>query len=417
MANATTTTLVSAVRKKIVDKYHQDFVYDMPLLNDAMKHKIEGHAGVTCRFPSIAPFAPPTAVVAEGANPSVSAFYSSAVEVTLAKWGDAKGISRLAYLATIAKTTDQIISEQMLQAKRLIHSQIFKTLRWGGSVIRADGDTNYQTFAGASADSSTTNVFVSTSLINSDDRYIGGQCAFYTGSGQGQGRVIQAYTGATGTVVSTTISGVDDPYDGILGWDADEGTNGEKTWALVTSVKGTASADRLSTPLILLGTFYHNAKFHTPKIPGPMSHKLYISDYGRNDLLGADNTFQQAIQHYRGEHFDKPDRAFYHWFGVLIELMTEGMRSTATGGTADAAYAATGACHYYPLVGKEAFGVTEISLDSGDSPGALHFYQIFDRDSNNIEPAYYIFGWKARFAAAVPFCSRVINLACGNPQA
>ena len=426
--------MAAGYRAYVKNKYHQDFYYDIPLITDSDaydKEALAAHQGKTITFPSLIQLSQLQEVAAEAGNPSEEAMYSSEVKVELLKHNRLIGRSRLEYLTTIEATTQAVADELMANAKRCIHLDCVKVCRWGGAILRADGDTNFQQFGYSTSDGDTTSsLVVDAALPNDNDRFNGGQVVVYDGKGQGQGRPVFDYVGSTGQLKSDVAgtypdggnySAVDSggpfpPYYGPFTQATD--SSAPVSYHHVATAQGITSGDRLTTQLILLGQFYHNEKFRTRKMSGPMSHRLYITQYGRNDLLGADNTFQQAIQNYHGEGFRRPDHQFYEWFGTKIRVMSEGFRSATTADSYTCAeYSNTGAAHYYPMFGAIPLSTTKISLDSGQGPGALDMYSIMDRDSNNPEPAKVFFGYKIRFVPAIRFATNCINLTCGNPQA
>lgn len=420
MANETTLALVDSIVKSYIDsEFMEGFDDHFPIIKDAVKHTPGMHEGRTCQFPSLIHRDEVTSATSEGSNVSAEEYGTSAVKVDLDKYGISSKPTIESIGASMAPFLKRMLGAQVRQYKRSVQLITLKHMAWAAPMIRADRDSNYQTFCNSTADGLTTaaNVITSTDLIAVDDQYNGGRAAVIRNSGQGQARTVHDYTGATG-VVLTGNANVTGPFQAGLDFNTELNSPGTAdSYSLVSSTKGLTSADILNSDVISYGQFVHEQYFNTEPNDAANSWVLYVTPFGKRDLYEHDESFNRAMENYRGEFFDNPDNALAHWMDTTVKKINKGFRGGVTGGTTDAAYSATGSAHFYPLCGKEAFYITEIKLwKKGRSPGAVNFFAVTTPDSNNPDLAYFVFGWVGYFTAVPTFCTRVLNLACGTGQ-
>ena len=422
MAGTTTTAINDPiVRKWISDAFFDEFNTEtqLPFMKHADRLNIGHNQGQTVQLPSLIHNAGVLTSVAEGSNNAIETYKTSAVIIDMKKYGTSATPTIEAIKVTSGDFLRKMIKAQMRQAHRGINLHIAQNVGYGGLLVRADRDTNYQSWVDSTAIGTTTNVVVSTNLVNDDDRFNGGRASPVSGGGQGWTRAISDYTGSTGTVVTGTITGVQNPYDvGITDSSlyTQSSAAAKTTHSLISSASGISSSDILSTSLMSYAHFLHAEKLQTVPNNG-IPWRLYLDPAGVQDLIDSDALFRAAVANYRGEFFDSPTKARGQWWNTAIFQSEKVFRSTNTGANTDAAYSATGAVHYYPLVGNDAFAIPEVTLWGGNGPGGLEFFMVNTPDSNNPDLAYITIGYKLFMAAVIPFNARVINLACGTAQA
>ncbi len=422
MAGTTTTAINDPVmREWISDAYEDEFNTEtqLPFMKHADKLDIGHNQGNSVQLPNLIHNAGVLTSVAEGANNAIETYKTSAVLIDMSKYGTSATPTVEAIKQTSGDFMRQLIKAQMRQAHRGINLLIAQNVGYGGLLIRADRDTSYQQWVDASAIGEASNIFTSTSLVDADDRFNGGRCSPISGGGQGWTRAISDYTGTTGIVATATITGVQDPYDVAISDSSlytQEAAAAKTTHALVSAANGISSSDILSTSLMSYAQFIHAEKLHTVPNSG-IPWRLYLDPHGVQDLIDSDALFRAAVANYRGEFFDNPTVALGHWWNTAIFQSEKVFRSTNTGANTDAAYGETGAVHYYPFVGNNAFIIPQVTLWGGSGPGGLEFFLVNTPDSNNPDLAYVTIGYKLYMAAVIPFNSRVINLACGTAQA
>jgi len=361
-------------------------------------------------WPIIIPFTRSTSETAKGSNPTAHDIYTSGTRTRRVRFSDtAKEISE--NLLEVNETFwDRVTDEMNRWSQNWVHDYLTRACRWGMPLIRLDFNSDYQGFFTSTTDGSTTTIVTSTDLAGyPDDTFLGGQACVVTGSGIGQARAIQDST--TSTLLSTTITGVEDTYAAALtyGTKASSGTIPISV-THAASLKNLGQSALLTSTALMTARFILKERFKAPTLTedGSVDFRLFLTEYGWKQLC-SDPLFLSIIGN-TGDFFKNPATARNSWMGINIAMMDNGFRSTADGATTDAAYSSTGVAHYFPMVGLDFMRVAHLSGQSGNMPGAITVKVYMDGDKSDVSNTYAYINATGYFGAQIPIGFRGINL-------
>ena len=423
MAVTTISRFTSAIRTYIANKFQQGYHNEFPFQWDATKHSNLPHEGEYSIFPNLIQNGPVTVATAEGSNVAEEYYKTSGVKVKRLKFGSATKVSIEAKGVTISPLVRGIIDAQILQSKQSLEVIIAKILGYSCPCIRADGDSDRQAYVSSSADGDTSGIVYTTDLATPSDSWLGGRLAVYNGSGMGQGRYIQDDTLAAGVIEfesavgAVGIAATDPGYLYVADLPYITTTGAPKSYAHVSTPKALSSAHIINSEVIGWGQHAHKKKFKTPRVQGGGADwNLYLDADGFQDFIEHDSLFREAVNNYKGDLLLNPSRIKSIFWNTSIKEGDYIFQCSNAGLEASGVYDASGAVHFYPLCGDDAFAITDIKLWGGNKTGGLNFFQVLDRDHTNYDLAYITLGWVMYVAAVAQFCTRNVNLMCGTSQ-
>lgn len=270
----------------------------------AQKMNIPRGSGKTGTAYRYAPMAKVTAALTEGANPATKTFDVTTVQVTLAEWGDAAGLTSFLH--------DTWISRQALRKSDLLGKQAEESKDWqlnlilGGNLVSAgDAAGAYFTIAKQSAtfevdsaitESATYNTTTScllTTTYSTADYYKGAWVTFYQqqnsagtrGQACGYARKILAYDGTAGVIWWTTAL----PEEPNAAQRAHVVMPGDGTGTASGLAKGTNIYDATSARALIMRLRKNKAM----RFPGGY-YKVVMSLDDAQDIMG--DTVWQAVK-------------------------------------------------------------------------------------------------------------------------
>ena len=404
------TTIASLVQDSLKSKILQATYDRHPLMKHAKVEVDLAHDGDHVIWPIIVPFDRSTSETAKGSNPTAHDIYTSGTRTRRVRFSDTAREITENLLEVNNTFWDRVTDETNRWAQNWVHDYLTRACRWGMPMIRLDFNPDYSGFFTSTTDGDATTIVTSTDLAGYPaDTFLGGQACVVTGSGIGQARSIQDST--TSTLVSTTITGVEDTYCAALtyGTKASSGTVPISV-THASSLKNLGQSALLTSTALMTARFILKERFKAPTLTedGSIDFRLFLTEYGWKQLC-ADPLFL-SIMGNTGEFFKNTAAARNSWMGINIAMMDNGFRSTADGATTDAAYSATGVAHYFPMVGLDFMRVAHLSGQAGNMPGAINVNVFMEPDKSDPSNTYGYINATGYFGAQIPIGFRGVNL-------
>lgn len=349
------------------------------------KKKLEQGKGKTVIFTRYAPLAKRKTALTETANGGVTEgkkLQTQEISCSVEEYGDYVEVSHIASLTSIDPNVKEKISLVSQQASETIESLISDVVGVGFLRRRADADTDYQKDVAATDDGTTTTIICS-GLGAVNDVWNGGFVTFTDPTDPNYGITVKVtdYVGATTTLTVDALPNIVE--------------SGSKFRIVVGT--GLASADVLSSAVIRL------AKRDLKRMKClPMEDGKYVGvldpdveyDFMSDTDWKAVATYQNAKALYAGE--------IGEWHGIRFVEATESYRESVAGVASE-----TGAVHVIPILGREAFGVVDLS---GDEKKII--VKTPQQTGQPLELTGTV-GWKAGFKTKVLNSCYGVNLLCG----